>query len=108
MRAPVIDTDKLPPTQYLFLEVMAARHRLGEPYWTFPTRCLAAARALQEAGLVWLRSGPVEKHFQAWFTNEGRAAALSATYVPPIERDNNRDVPQESAGEPSTTVKGQL
>ena len=32
------DTDSLPPTQYLVLDVLAARYRLGENAWTFPAR----------------------------------------------------------------------
>jgi hypothetical protein len=78
------DVDSLPPTQYLFLEVLAARHRLGEQHWTFAERCGPAARALERAGLVTLRSGPAPNAFEAKFTDAGRAATLSDDYTPPV------------------------
>jgi hypothetical protein len=77
------DVDSLPPTQYLILDVLAARWRTGEEHWTLPNRCASAARALERAGLVWLRSGPVPGCFEARFTDAGRAAALSDDYTPP-------------------------
>ena len=40
-----VDTDSLPPTQYLVLEVLAARARLGEACWTFPSRLKPALNA---------------------------------------------------------------
>jgi hypothetical protein len=33
-----VNVDNLPASQYLVLEVLAARYRLGEPFWTFPSR----------------------------------------------------------------------
>jgi hypothetical protein len=79
----VVDVDALPPTQYLILEVLAARYRLGEQHWTFPDRLAPAGRALEDAGLIWTRSGPVPHYFEARFTDAGRAAALSDEYTPP-------------------------
>lgn len=78
-----VDVDALPPTQYLILEVLAARYRMGEHHWTFPDRCAPAARALEQAGLVWLRSGPAPHAFEARFTDAGRVACLSGEYVSP-------------------------
>lgn len=75
--------DALPPTQYLLIEVLAARHRLGEQHWTFPDRCAPAARALEQLGLIWTRSGPAPGCFEARFTDSGRAAALPDDYAPP-------------------------
>lgn len=65
------DADALPPTQYLIMEVLAARHRLGEPYWTFPNRVLPAIRALEKADLAWSRSGPVPGHVQVSLDRQG-------------------------------------
>ena len=42
---PAADIDGLPPTQYLVMGVLAARARLGEPYWTFPSRLRPTMRA---------------------------------------------------------------
>lgn len=81
--APRLDTDSLPPTQALVLEVLAARHRLGEGYWTFSTRDQAAIRALSERGLVDWKHGIVERTCLAWLTTEGRKAALSPGYKGP-------------------------
>lgn len=88
-----IDTDALPPTQYLILEVLAARWRLGEPFWTFPDRLKPAARALQQAGLVWTNSSPTPRCFQVSFTDAGRNAAMSDSYSPPVHRCDPPDVP---------------
>lgn len=41
-----------PPTQYLVMEVLAARHRLGEQFWPFPQNCRQPIDALADAGLV--------------------------------------------------------
>jgi hypothetical protein len=85
--SPVVDTDELPPTQYLILEVLAARWRLGERLWTFPTSCRPAAAKLAELGLTNWRSGPAAHTIQVWLTEAGRAASLSETYVPPIVKE---------------------
>ncbi len=74
----------LPPTQYLLLETLAARCRLGETYWTFPDRCQPAAAALERRGLIWTRSGPAPRRFEARFTDAGRAEWLPDGYVPPF------------------------
>ncbi|MFJ8690312.1 hypothetical protein [Micromonospora wenchangensis] len=84
----MLDTDNLPPTQYLILEVLAARHRLGEPCWTFPSRpgIRTAVAALNVAGLVTWKSSPAPRAVLVWLTEAGKSAALDETYVPPINR----------------------
>ena len=77
---------ELPTSQYLILEVLAARSRLGEACWTFPTRCHPALRRLEARGLVTYKSGVIEHTLLAWFTDKGRALALSESYTPPILR----------------------
>nr|WP_221374366.1 hypothetical protein [Actinoplanes polyasparticus] len=79
----MIDTDKLPATQYLCLEVLASRRRLGERLWTFPTSVLQALRELEKAGLVSLMSGIEPKTVRAWLTEDGERAAIDASYSPP-------------------------
>jgi hypothetical protein len=78
------DVDALPPTQYLVMEVLAARHRLGEPFWTFPSRLAPAIGALEEAGLVWSDSAPTPRHVRVWLTDTGRAAATDTGYRSPL------------------------
>lgn len=76
--------DALPPTQYLVLEVLAARERLGEHYWTFRTRDRPAIAALEELGLVWSRSAPTPNAVQVSLTDKGRAEVLAESYAAPL------------------------
>jgi hypothetical protein len=98
LSAPV-NVDALPPTQYLILEVLGARHRLGEPFWTFPDRLRPAACALEAAGLVIWKHGVAARSIQVWLTHAGRAAALMPSYVPPIE-----DRIAQAIGDPGSIV----
>ena len=77
------DPDTLPPTQQLVLEVLAARSRLGENAWTFPSRLVPTLEALSRAGLIWWKSGVAERTCLAGLTDSGRAAVLLAGYAPP-------------------------
>lgn len=79
----------LTPTESLVLEVLAARHRLGEHLWTFTDRP-AITRAINKLvgrGLVGSKGGVVDHTVRAWLTEDGRAAAMSDDYVPPILRE---------------------
>jgi len=80
------DVDALPPTQYLVLEVLAARHRLGENLWPFRSTLAPALRRLEQLGLVWTMHGSVENTVRAGLTEAGRDAVLSSTYIPPVFR----------------------
>lgn len=80
---PVADTDELPPTQYLILEVLAARYRTGETVWTFPAKLRPQMEALERAGLIRWKSGVVYGTVLAWFTEQGQSASISPTYVSP-------------------------
>jgi hypothetical protein len=80
----VIDTDALPPTQYLVLEVLAARHRSGEHMWTFPSRLGPALRALEHAGLVSVMHGIAPRTLRARLTEAGEDASMSAVYNKPV------------------------
>jgi hypothetical protein len=61
-----IDVDALPPTQYLVMEVLAARYRTGESCWTFPSRPTPAMRALEDIGAVRWKSGVVQNTVLVW------------------------------------------
>jgi len=80
------DVDTLPPTQHLVLEVLAARHRLGENLWPFRSTLAPALRGLEQLGLVWTMHGSVENTVRAGLTEAGRDAVLSSTYIPPVFR----------------------
>lgn len=76
------------PTGWLVLEVLAARRRLGESTWSFPTMFRPTLRRLEASGLVGFKSSVAEGAFTAWLTDEGWAAAISPTYEPPAEPDS--------------------
>jgi hypothetical protein len=79
------DTGNLPPTQELVLEVLAARSRLGEYTWTFPSRFVPTLRALEQAGLIWWKHGVIERTCLAGLTDAGCEAVLFAGYTVPAE-----------------------
>ena len=81
---PAADIDGLPPTQYLVMDVLAARARLGEPYWTFPSRMRPTMRALAGRGLLWWQRGPARLTIWAFLTPEGRTAVLHDGYKSPV------------------------
>ena len=72
------------PTQDLFLELLAARHRLGHGIWTLDSRHRRTAESLEAMGLVGWKHGVVEHTILAWLTDEGKAQQMSPTYVPPL------------------------
>lgn len=80
-----VDADALPPTQYLLLEVLAARHRTGEHLWTFPARpaIRAAVDQLARLGLVGWKGGIEPKTIRAWLTDAGKLEALLDGYESP-------------------------
>ena len=78
--------ESLPPVQYLIMETLAARYRLGEPYWTFPLRLRAALDALRDKGLIQTRSAPTPD-LQAYLTDAGRARCLLDAYLTPDTRE---------------------
>jgi len=76
------DVDALPPTQFLVLEVLGARHRLGENLWPFRSTLAPALRRLEQLGLVWMMHGSVENTVRAGLTETGKDAVLYSAYVP--------------------------
>jgi len=79
----VIDTDELPPTQYLILEVLAARARTSETLWTFPARLRSHIEQLADIGLIGWKAGVAPRTVMAWLTDAGKAATMSPPYVSP-------------------------
>lgn len=79
-----VDVDRLPPTQLLVLEVLAARHRLGERLWTFPSYLQRQVDALCRAGLAWQASGNVPYTVRAGLSDAGVAKMLHGSYVSPV------------------------
>lgn len=75
--------DNLPPTQYLILDVLAARYRCGEPYWTFPRRLKPHLDKLVATGLVEV-IGSTPDGWRVQLTGEGQNETLSLTYQLPV------------------------
>lgn len=79
-------TAEVTPTEELIMEVLAARFRLGEKFWTFgnhPTS-VRAARRLEERGFVYHMSGQVERTFRLGLTEQGIDEwKLNKPYKPP-------------------------
>lgn len=78
-----VDPYDLPPSQALALEVLAARLRLGESYWTFSTRHRPALEGLRKRGLADWRPGVAQGTVTASLTDEGEAATLGGTCKAP-------------------------
>lgn len=75
---------KLSPTQDLVMEVVAARYRLGEPFWSVERRNLAAIRGLAQLGLVtWREHNASHRHVYVTLTDAGRELYVT-DYVPPL------------------------
>lgn len=79
-----VDIDSLPPVEYLVMDVLAARARLGETCWTFPSRLRPAMRSLADRGLLWWQPGNLPHTIRAFLTGEGRGAVLYEGYTDPV------------------------
>lgn len=75
--------DNYTPTEWLVMEVLAARHRLGEACWTFPTSLRPALTSLQLRGAVGWKEGVAEGTCLAWLTDTGESGwHLDRPYEP--------------------------
>lgn len=79
--------EELTPSEELFLEVLAARFRLGERLWTFSTKQQRTANKLESKGMISLMGGIIEKTFRASLTPAGKRASLDPEYTPPFVKD---------------------
>lgn len=82
----------LTPTEDLVMEVLAARYRLGETFWTFDSRHKRAILGLESKGLARLMHGIVEKSVRASLTDAGRRKYLSPAYETPLGRLSNMGI----------------
>ena len=81
------DATGMTPTQLLILDLLGARHRLGENTGAFDGRNTTALRALEHRGLIGWKHGTVQGTCLAWLTPDGRKHAISDSYVSPLEKD---------------------
>jgi hypothetical protein len=73
------------PTQDLLLEVLIARHRLGEQLWTFSSGMKNQLEQLETLGWVRVIHGVVENSVRACLTERGKARWLSFNYKNPVK-----------------------
>lgn len=78
--------EDLTPSEELFIELLIARHRLGECVWTFSNRQLRIARRLEEKGYIGSKGGVTEGNFRAWLTDDAKKVLLAYPYVAPVIR----------------------
>jgi hypothetical protein len=90
--------EHLTPTQELVMDVLAARHRLGDTLWTFSSSAGKAVKTLAAAGLVNEMHGITENTIRASLTDVGRNRWLSPTYPLPVTHAPTR-IWQERPGE---------
>ncbi len=72
---------KLTPAEDLLIEVLIARHRLGEPFWTFDYCQRPVLKRLEAKGLVTTKAAP-PPHIQARLTLTAVRAFMSNPYTP--------------------------
>ena len=63
--------DGLTPTEYLVFEVLAARWRLGEDCWTFPSEVGPALVRLEDRGFIGWKPASIASACLVWLTDEG-------------------------------------
>lgn len=71
------------PKQELVMEVLVARRRLGEAFWTFRSRHEKVLRKLEEKQLVFVMHGIVDDTVRAGLTDKGIELFMSDSYTPP-------------------------
>lgn len=79
------DTTYLTPTEELMMEVLAARTRMGECWWTFVSRpaIRRAANSLGKLGYVIEHSPQVERTLRLELTEKGRKRMMAPNYTDP-------------------------
>lgn len=65
----------------LIVEVLIARHRLGEVVWTFDERVHEQLNSLSDKGLVNWKHGVIGGTCLAWLSDLGKAVYLSSPYI---------------------------
>lgn len=88
--------DQLPPTQYLIMEVLGARHRLGTYTWPFPQELRRSLASLEDAGLIIRSNGPAGST-NARLTETGLRAILDFSHRPPNDIDRYRQALKDIA-----------
>jgi hypothetical protein len=60
------------PTEWLIMEVLAARYRLGESSWHFPNTCKRTLKCLAERDWIAYKASTIDGFQQAWLRTDGK------------------------------------
>ncbi|WP_251151373.1 hypothetical protein [Cellulosimicrobium sp. Marseille-Q4280] len=80
----------LTPTQELVMEVLAARYRLGEQWWTFEPELRQTIRTLDDGGLVDIIDGHTAGRVEARLTAAGLVQYVRPGFTSPVDRLRER------------------
>lgn len=97
---------KLTASQALLLDLLQARHRLGEPFWPVSTKMTRSYHELKEKGYVSILSGHVENTVRLMLT-PAAIAEMSPTYKSPLEKRVANHIADslEMSGADPTTIR---
>lgn len=97
---------KLTAAQDIMVDLLVARHRLGEPFWPISTKLTRTYTELRVKGYVTVMDGNVEGTVRLALTREARKELIeTSTYTPRIARDiatHIADSLEMSGGDPTT------
>ena len=97
---------KLTDAQGLMVDLLVARHRLGEPFWPVSTGLSRTYRALRDKGYVEIIDGNVEGTVRLKLSKEAYKKLIAeSTYVTPIQREVATHIAaslEMSGGDPTT------
>jgi hypothetical protein len=96
----------LTAAQDQMLDLLIARHRLGEPFWPIDNALRRTAKVLEGKGLIEILHGHVDGTFRASLTAKALEKYVKkATYTAPLERrvrDQIVDHLTSVGGDPTT------
>lgn len=92
-----VDVSGLTPMANLIVEVLIARARLGEAWWSFDRECQRQVDQLADAGIVTWKASPAPGALLVGFTPPAAQHLLARTYRPPNGHRNPGDVLRAAA-----------
>lgn len=102
------DLPKLTASQALLVDLLTARHRLGEPFWPVDTKMTRSYHELKEKGYVSILNGHVEGTVRLMLTPAAVKELISeATYTSPLEKRIASHIADslEMSGGDATTIR---
>lgn len=98
---------KLTAPQELMVDLLVARHRLGEPFWPVSTKLTRTYHELKEKGYVSILNGHVEGTVRLMLTDAAQKELLhDATFSPMEKRIANHIADSlEMSGGDTTTIR---